>query len=338
MQTYFKEALKYFDIHDQRTLNSVFMLNEADQDSVLLSLTGKLYAMIVDKVDDIDFGDIPDTKGDIEALPTYDKIVNCIATIKAILEQYKQPTDAIDEIQKGLSNLIIKKELFKKGFMADIEIVQLTYCEMAMAVVVSLSYMIASTIEYVKTPNSDSFQIAMDKAGVARTKESLVFSGLKRFNSACDKGQLETAFEPLIKARIKNLVGADDIAFIAGAVAIVGILSNILPILREFTFFFYSTRTRISQYFDLQADLLEINTVSMQMANSPTVGEKRKVIKRQQAIANFFRTASNKICIDHTQATKNAGKEIDRTDKKMKIDDVIDTTAPDSITSNDSLF
>ena len=115
MKEYFRQSLNFFDLMDEQTRLTVLNIDEADQNSILLSLTGKLYAMIVDKVDDIDFGDIPDTKGDIEALPNYEKITGCIDTIEAILQQYKQPTNSIDEIQKGLSNLVQKKDLFKRG-------------------------------------------------------------------------------------------------------------------------------------------------------------------------------------------------------------------------------
>ena len=336
MKEYFKQSLNFFDLMDEQTRLTVLNIDEADQNSILLSLTGKLYAMIVDKVDDIDFGDIPDTKGDIEALPNYDKITTCIDTIEAILQQYKQPTDSIDEIQKGLSNLVQKKDLFKRGYMANIEIVQVTYCEAALAVVSSLSYMIAATIDYVKTPNDDSFTIALDKTGLARTKDSMLYCCLKDFNAACASGQLEKAFEPLIKARVRNIVGVDDIGLVAGGFAILAILANILPILRELTFFFYATRTRISQYFDLQADLLEMNAASIEMSNTATIDDKKKVSKRQRSIASFFKNISNKICIDNTTASKSAPKEIDRANRKMKINDVVDT-APDSVASGSAV-
>ena len=337
MKSYFAEAVGHFDLNDEKTRKTVLNLNESDQDSVLLALTGKLYSAIVDRVDDIDFGEIPETKGDVEKLPNYEKITGCIDTIRDILIRYKQPTESIDQIQKAVSNLVMKKDVFKKGYIANIEIIQVTYCEMALAIVNSLSYMIAATIEYVKLPNDDGFQIVLDKTGIARTKDSLIYHTLVRFNTACDKGQIEKAFEPLIKARVKNFVGADDIAIVAGGFAILGLLMNILPILRELTFFFYSTRTRISQYFDLQADLLETNAAAIELGEVKTLDEKKKVTKRQMSIANFFKTCSNKICIDQVQASKEAEKEIIRVDKKMKIDDVVDT-APDSIASNDSLF
>lgn len=329
MKTYFQKAVnEHMDIYDKKTRDIVLALNEQDQDTVLLSLTGKLYKMIVDKVDQIDFGDIPDTKGDITLLPGYDKITESIDTIHGILQQYKQPTDSIDVIQNALSNLINHKDLFKRGYIANIEIIMVTYCEIALAIINSISYMIAATVDYIKNPSSEGYQISLDRTGMARSKDSLVYSNLIKFNTACSQNQLENAFEPLIKARVKNFTGAE-LAIVAGGFAIAGILLNILPILRELTFFFYDLRVRVSDYFNLQADLLEMNVTAIKNNEINTLDDKSKVIKRQEAIATMFRNLANKICIDHVKAEKDTPKAIKEIDKRMKIDDVVDTV-PDS--------
>ena len=60
---------KTMDLTDKKTIQECTRLveqesnpiNEAEQNTVILSLTGKLYKMIVDKADDIDFGQIPKT-------------------------------------------------------------------------------------------------------------------------------------------------------------------------------------------------------------------------------------------------------------------------------------
>lgn len=329
LKEYFRQAIaEHLDIQDKKTRDVVLSLNEQDQDSVLLSLTGKLYKMIVDKVDDIDFGDIPETKGDIERLPAYDKIVSSIDTLRAILEQYKQPTESIDTIDNALSNLVNHKDLFKRGYVANIELIQVTYCEVSLAVVNSISYMIAATVDFIKNPSDEGFQLSFSKTGIARTKDSLIYANLAKFNDACRHNQLENAFEPLIKARIRNFTGLE-VGAVAGGLAVAGILLNILPILRELTFFFYATRTRISQYFDLQADLLEMNATAIKNNEIKTVDNKDKVAKRQIAIADGFRKLANKICITHVAAEKDTPKAIKAEDKKMKIDDVVETM-PDS--------
>lgn len=67
-----------FDIQDTITRKTLLTIDEADQTKVLDSLTSKLYQSIMDKVDDIDFGSIPESKGDITAVQNYDQMIECI--------------------------------------------------------------------------------------------------------------------------------------------------------------------------------------------------------------------------------------------------------------------
>ena len=59
-----KAFTEHLDLTDDLTRKAVIVMNEAEQTSVLTALTSKLYDNIVSKVDDIDFGEIPMTKGD----------------------------------------------------------------------------------------------------------------------------------------------------------------------------------------------------------------------------------------------------------------------------------
>ena len=62
----------YFDWTDRKTREVMTTFTESsDRDSVLASLASKLYQSIVNKVEDIDFGGVPASKGDI----TYDYLV-----------------------------------------------------------------------------------------------------------------------------------------------------------------------------------------------------------------------------------------------------------------------
>ena len=332
MRRFFTEITSagFFDLNDQNTretLNSLIEseqtpIVEAEQNSVILSLTNKLYRMIVDKVDDIDFGEIPDTKGDITKLSKYDELCACVQVMKDLIEQYKQDTKPIEEIERAIANMRTLTPTFTRGYIMNIEIVQVMYCEIALSIVNSISFMISACIEYVKLPNADGFQLALDKKGIARTRDSLVYHALCEFNKAHSKGQVVKAFEPFIRAKARNVVGADDLAVVAGIFAVGAILMNILPILRELTFFFYAVRTRISDYFDVQADLLEMNAKEIEMNKSVTVDDRDKVVKRQKAISEFFRKVANKICIDQVAREKTADKEMQQANKKLKYEDV----------------
>ena len=338
MREQIKLALcEYMDIHDSETRKQILALDEADQTSVLLSLTSKLYTMIIDKVTDIDFGDIPESKGDVTMLESYEKMVDVIDTLTGILEQYRQPTDTIDVIRAVLDNLENDKQLYKRGFQAKIDIVITTYNTMVLSIINSLSYMIAVTIEFIKNPgNGNGFKVTLDKSGIARTRDSLVYANLVRFNKACNNGDIEKAFNPLIKAKARGLIGAS-LGTIATGIAVAAILVNILPIIRELTYFFFAINTRISQYFDLQADLLEMNAQMIKNNEVHTVEDKKLVVSRQLSIAGRFRKIAEFFTVKTKEADRDADKDLKSDIKAYKVNDVMDQ-APDSIASNGSLF
>ena len=338
MREQIKLALcEYMDIHDSETRKQILALDEADQTSVLLSLTSKLYTMIIDKVTDIDFGDIPESKGDVTMLESYEKMVDVIDTLTGILEQYRQPTDTIDVIRAALDNLENDKQLYKRGFQAKIDIVITTYNTMVLSIINSLSYMIAVTIEFIKNPgNGNGFKVTLDKSGIARTRDSLVYANLVRFNKACNNGDIEKAFNPLIKAKARGLIGAS-LGTIATGIAVAAILVNILPIIRELTYFFFAINTRISQYFDLQADLLEMNAQMIKNNEVHTVEDKKLVVSRQLSIAGRFRKIAEFFTVKTKEADRDADKDLKSDIKAYKVNDVMDQ-APDSIASNGSLF
>lgn len=335
MRKYISEVCyKYMDMADRDTRKAMLMMEDTDQNSVLLSLTSKLYEMIIDKTTDIDFGDIPKTKGDITMLESYEKILESISTLTEILKQFHQPTEPIDEINKAIDNIEHLKPVFKKGFQTNIEIIKTTYNTMVLSVISSLSYMISVSVYYVKSPGDTSYQITLQKSGVSRTKDTLVYESLVSFNKACNAHQIETAFNPLIKSKIRGFAGS---AMGVGAIifGISAVLMNILPILRELTYFFYVMRARFSEYLDVQADMLDMNVQLLKSNQIESIEDKKTVISRQEAIIQRFRKISEFFSANNKTKEAQADKQIKEDNKRYKLNDIVDS-APDSIT--DSLF
>ena len=330
---------EYFDISDRFTRKALLALNEADQNTVLVALTSKLYDSIVNKVDEIDFGDIPNTKGDITKLPNYEKIRECISIIRDILVEYKEDTAPVDEVSNALSHISTRKEMFERAFRTDAELPIITYNSIVLAIVNSVSYMIATSIEFIKTPNQDTFKIVLDKVGYARSKHSLLYNNLKRFNKCCESGEFDKAMEHVIQQRIDNKAMREGaisttVAGVLGAsavtIAIVAIIANIIPILRELVFFFYYTRMRVSDFFDIQADLLQMNAHNLDTSSDRA--DKDRVVSKQLKVVEMFRKIANKISFTGRKAEVNAEKEITASSKKMKLGDVVDEM-PDSVSS-----
>ena len=315
----------HFDLTDKKTRQAILAMNEADQNSVLTALTSKLYDNIVAKVDDIDYGEIPSTKGDVTKLSNYAKLKECIDLLRNILREYKQDTAPIDTVALALANIESRKDMFGRAFRMDVELPIIMYNNMVLAVINGVSYMIATCIEFIKTPNKDTFQISLNKVAFAKTKSNLMYNNLKRFNKCCEKRDFDKSMDHIIKEFVKIHEGAAIAGFFAsvgGKWAIAALLLMIIPFLREIVFFFYFIRMRVSEFFDLQADLLQMNAYNVESDATIDDSKKQKIVSGQLKVVEFFRKIANKFSINSKKAEVETEKEISAQSGNMKIDDV----------------
>lgn len=330
----FESAMNtYFDANDTETRKVLLAVNEEDQSKILTALTSKLYDNVVSKVDDIDFGEVPLTKGNITKLSNYDKMLESCATIKSIMLQFNQDTKKnIDQVTLAIENIASRKDLFIKGYMLNMELPIVVYNTMTLAVVKALSYMISNCIEFIKSPNSDSFDTIIERTSVMKTEQHLLFDNLRKFNSSCSSNELDRALDYVIKSGSKNFIGEYMIA--GQAIAAIGILLSIIPIMRELIYFYYYNRVRASDYFALQADLLQMNAYNIQNSRPDlSKDEKAKIVNKQLTVMKAFRAVSDKISVDCKKSEISATKDIVNDSKKFKTTDIMDEM-PDSAASS----
>lgn len=330
---------EHFDLTDNLTRKGILAMNEAEQASVLTALTSKLYDNIVAKIDDIDYGEIPSTKGDVTKLSNYPKLRECIKLLRDILNEYKQDTTPIDEIGLALVNIESHKDIFTKAFRMDVELPIIMYNNMVLSIINGVSYMIATCIEFIKTPNRDGFDIVLDKVAYAKTKSNMLYTNLKRFNKCCKDNKFDKAMNHIIDTYVNKHEAAIGTVGAAAAIfsnpfvwipAVIVLIVTIIPILRELVFLFYYTRMRVSEFFDIQADLLQMNAYNVENDNTMDASKKEKVVSGQMKIVNFFRKMANKISINNRKAEVETTKEIEANNKKMKLTDVTNEL-PDSV-------
>ena len=325
---------EYMDMDDRETRNTLCTIDEADQTNVVLTLTQKLYNTIVNKNLDIDFGTIPESKGDITAVDQYPTIIKTVKLIEDLLKHYKQPYTTIDEVSKAIDYLELNKDLFRRGFAIKSNIIEITYNTAVLNIIGTLSYMVTTMVHFISQPGKIGYEIMLDKRGIARTKESLVYSNLTSMNNVFKTGEIKAAFTPIIRNKARGFAGIG-----LGAIAMAGagaaVLLNILPILRELTYFYYAADTRISQYFDLQADLLEMNAQAIRAGEVNSLEDKKIVAQRQEAIARRFRKVADFFEVNGRTAEKDSTKEMKKDNVKYKVNDVVDSQ-PDS--AGGSLF
>lgn len=326
----FQKAInEYFDLSDSKTFSYLRSIEEADQNKVLLALTSKLYDHLVDKIDDIDFGDIPKSRGDITKLPNYDKVVDCISIIKGILENSNQDLEPALILENAVKNLNTYKESFIKGYQLNMELPMVIYNTMVLSIYSGISILISSCIEFIKSTDGTGFDIALDKVQLKKTKDALIFRDLKAMNNAFDHGTLPKALDEMLRQNSKNLTGAT-ITTIALAGAVVGVILNIVPILRELTYYFFYSRTKVADYFDAQSALLQMNAYNLASKATDNDKDIKEIQKKQLKIADRFKKISNVISVKRTKAEVASEKETKALEKKLKIDDVKDIESDSS--------
>lgn len=319
------------DLSDKETLNAICSIHEEDRAALLTSLTSKLYDNIVEKVDRIDFGSIATSKGDITKIENYEKLLDCIELMRSIVKEYHQNTAPIDEVSDAVVNVRNRTKLWTKCYAMNLELPIITYQTIVMAIVASISLLITTSIEYIKNSEDNTFDIALDRVAYNKTQNNLLYNDLKKFNAACKAGQIDAMIDNVIATNSKQFAGTVVDAFAAGT-AIVLILKMIVPMLRELVFFFFHAGQSISDYFAVQADLLEVNANNIQYKENMPDVDKEKIFDRQTSIAGRFRKISNTFAVKMNKAEKDAMKNISYEKKKYKIDEL----QPDSANSDDS--
>lgn len=321
-----KAISEHFNILDKKTRKTLLSLDEAGQNSVVMSLTSKLYDKIVDKCEDIDYGEIPATKGDITKLSKYDSMKETISIMHDLLREYNQDTGPVDELSVAFSNVEARKDLFERAYRYNSELPIAIYCNVVLGIITGISYMIATCIEFIKDPGTENFRISLDKVAYAKSKDHMIYNTLKSFNKTCANKEFDKAMEAVLKSSTKNFGGA----VAAGSIAMVvlGTILVLIPVLRELIFMFYYMRMKVSDFFDIQADLLQANAYSIEANKTLDKSEQKKIMAKQLKYVANFRKISNAFAIDMKKAEVESEKEKKSDDEtKMLIDDIdgIDT-------------
>ena len=225
--------------------------------------------------------------------------------------------------------------MFTKAYALNVQMPIIVYNTMTMSIVAATSYMIASCIEFIKLPNDEGFDIAVDKVGLTKTKERMLFKDLEKFNNICASGEFDRAMQFAIDQnaqKAKGFVGS--VGFAASGVAVgIGLILLIIPLIRELIFLFYFARSSAANYFDIQSQLLEMNSYNVENNLTKDTKTKKEIAKKQRKVADAFKRISNTIKVDVTTGERKAETESKKIDaKKYKQDEVLDKI-PDSANS-----
>lgn len=325
MRREIQEAYDQLLPKDPNTIMTITSFTEEEHPKAMAVLANKLYGMLVDKLEDIDFKEIEDSDGDITKFKYYAKTRESIAVLKELAIQSGSGEEDVKDIEKALTYLESNKTVFMKAFRLDIHILKYIYNTIVMAIIADIAYFTTVCVEFVKNPDHT---VSMEISNVKKykTKFYMVHEAIRNFNSMVEKKQLEKVANGLMRVKSENFATEISTAMFIGGllatpIAILIILTTVLiPIIRELTYLFFSVRVSVSNYCAVQQKLLEANALRIK-----SNGGAKDVAERQLKIAAFFEKLSNFFAIKVVPAEKKIDSTLKGVKPRLTKDEVNDS-------------
>lgn len=357
MISYGNIIYEYFDPSKSTEFRKLMSLDEADQSRVMANLAGKLYGHIVNEITDVDFGDIPKSRGDITKIPNYIDLLDCVGIINDICVRCKQSTKATDTISKAIDNLKESRDIWRRSFDNNVSLGINTYNSLAMSVVCSVSLIISTSIEFIKDQDTDDFEMLLNKVQYQKSMESVLFKSLEEFNKGYANGEFmkaihianntkrniseselmtfdESAIMDTLLTTARSALHSIDggaptgiakfgvtVVTTVGGIAL--IVAIVLPAIRNAVHFFYSSRQKLSDYFAIQAALVEMNANNLKYNVSRSEKEREQIYKAQMKWVDRFKSLSTKLSTKMKKADSVSKNKLEEdASKKYSYDDV----------------
>lgn len=307
-----KEVKAYFDetlnMSSYDTLSTVMSFNEAEQGNAIMLLANKLYNMIVNKLEDIDFKEIERSKGDITKFAQYKKTKESIDTLMTIANQSKSGIEEVNVLNECMKNLEENKDIFVKGFKNDISIIKYFYNTAVLGLISDIGFMTVVCVEFIKNPESN-VGLEIKNLEQYKTKFYLVHRNLIKFNESCSKGELQKCFNTLSSYKVKHESIAV-VGIIGSIIAVASVLVYfVIPFLRDLTYLFFSFRAKLSDWFGVQSELLDANATRLKALKAKSDTETKNVIEAQNKWSNRMKKISEFLAIKYIPAAKNAERQ-----------------------------
>jgi hypothetical protein len=292
-------------------------LSEAEKFTVSEKLIAALYKSSMEKYAIIDFGKIPDSKGDVDRLDHISDIQETVDTIGELAPDMPE----LKTINDTLLTLRSFKKEFSLGFIQDAPLIVMIYNTTVLSLFTALSLSMNICLDYIRTPNGsiDTSSKIMYKSN---SQYNVVIDNLNKLNQAAQKGDLKKVFDSCLKK--ESFIGASlgaGLGYGVGAsvgtglivgVALVASAILIVPVTRELIYFHYNMRMNISEFFKHQAEFLDMNISELRSANS---SKNAAVIKKQEQRMRTLQNLANKFEVDFSKANEKT-----RVDLQKKVD------------------
>lgn len=296
----------------------IHSLTEAEQAYVNDRMVGNLYQSALKKKN-IDFDNIPNSKGDIQKVDGYENMVGTINVLRGLTKKFGLNIEELNIVEDAINNLRVQKPLFEKGFKLNVDFLQTHYNALVYACIEGTSLILSSYVDYVKTVNSIEFQLRKGKGVYG----NVCINSLNKFNQSIKDGTFVRLASGLLDKGKENFLGNAAGAIMKHKKSIAFVAATIIPVTRELIYYFYESRMNASEYLQQQKEFLEMNKFKLEASNMDAQ-KRNKILDKQQKSISKLQKIADKITVNNQLASKTANGNIKQDNKQWNITNVSD--------------
>ena len=299
--------------------SKIYSLTEAEQAIVNDKMVGNLYQSAL-KRKNIDFGDIPNSKGDIQKFGGYQNMVATVDMLRELSKKFGIQIPELNIVDDAINNIRIQKRTFERGYSLGIDFIKMYYQALVLACVDATTLLLASYVEFTRTVNNIDFQIKSGK-GISG---NICINSLDEFNKSVKDGSFIKFAYGLMSKKQENFLGTAAAASVGvKTVAAIAIGASIVPTLRLLIFYFYDAKMTLSEKLAYQKELLEMNAFRLNASNMDAQ-KRNKILDKQKRYMDNLEKISDKIRVSDQLATKSSTNSIKQDNKQWNINNVTD--------------
>jgi len=285
-----RDRLKYMEVVKEASLSSAGKSK----------LIQQLYNDIIYK-SNIDFGKIPDSKGNVTAYDGYDVIGKSLDSLRQLFSDRK--VEELELAQRIHNILITNRSDFEFGFKFDITVIQLSYNLLVMALVDMINICIVTYVDYLKNVQNTEFKFRGN-----RKQDLLVIKYVKDFTKSYDKGEWAKLMSQFKKD------GSGLLGFVTGGTLTTGplvVLSLIsfLFVIRGLIYLYYASVTKFNESLKAPSEFLRTSIEMSGDNGSLAVEKQKKFLDKMEAVSNFIETKILKNNKDAKEDLKKSNRE-----------------------------
>lgn len=302
--------------------HKVMMVLEDFNSPVTRKYQEKLYQDVLNK-GHIDFGDIPNSKGNIESYSGYNNMIDTLENLYnfSIAEKSKDLEAYVKIVQDAIKYIIKNKQLYQKGFATKNDYVILEYNTFVFTCVEGTTSLLYNFIDYIKTPSSGDYKIVLKDT---KYRANLFYiEQLAKYNKINANTSYTKYLATVLNSGKEHLFGIDDAAII-GIGVVSAIALSIIPVTRALIYNFKDLQRKISEDTATMAYYLEMNKSVVEANDKFDLKKKQKIITKQQKIINILHKVSDKLRITSAKADAMSKKSLSNENKAITMDSLRD--------------